>query len=376
MNKQIIILLLFSVQLSAQSKDPNPHFPKQKISVSCNQDFLDNYKGKWLIPNKTLFNAPNSKYSQGAMERVNQVHELVIQVYPQPMGSDGYWMGAYRKTDFGQKIKYVTENGRTQMEYVTQNQVEGWGYGMGLSAWMCSEVANEMWNGYPDAGGGNGITVEANNLQILNGEFMDDDGWTIDGQAIKRKMPVIGKWKGYDRVAVNGGDLANLNSISYILITRDGMLPYIPVTKKQYLDLAIAYAGKFYDKALASAEQIPDKTERDETKKKYSKLKNDALKKLQDELQKTTNDGSLDAPAVVGADPLGMSEGPIFLTESKGGIMLTIEDPKYFRNDLPAYVPQFFVVSWISGKCKWCSDFRQSIENNFPVEKLKAMIDK
>lgn len=375
MKKQLLILLLFSIQVSAQ-KDPNPHFPKQKISVSCNQDFLDNYKGKWLIPAKTLFNGPNNNYSHGAMERVNQVHELVKQVYPQPMGSDGYWRGAYRKTDFAHKIKYVTENGRTQMEYVTQNQVEGWGYGMGLSAWMCSEDANEMWNGYPDAGGGNGITVEANNLQILNGEFMDDDGWTIDGQPIKRKMPVIGKWKGYDRVAVNGGDLATLNSISYILITRDGMLPYIPVTKKQYLDRAIAYAGKFYDKAIASAEQIPNKAEKDEARNRYLTAKNDAVKKLQDELQKTTNDGSLDAPAVVGADPLGMSEDPIFLAESKGGIMLTIENPKYFRKDLPAYVPQFFVVSWISGKCKWCSDFRQAIENNFPVEKLKAMIDK
>src|SRR6185369_11378723 len=89
------------------------------------------------------------------------------------------------------------------------------------------------------------------------------------------------------------------------------------------------------------------------------KLKNDAVKRLQDELQKTTNDGSLNAPAVVGADPLGMSEGAIFLAESKGGIMLTIENPKYFRKDLPAYVPQFFVVSWTSGKYKWCSDFRQ-----------------
>lgn len=378
MNKQIIILLLFSVQLSAQSKDPNPHFPKQKISVSCNQDFLDNYKGKWLIPSKTLFNAPNNSYSQGAMQRVNQVHELVKQVYPQPMGSDGYWIGAYRKTDFAHTIKYVTENGRTQMEYARRNQVEGWGYVMGLSAWMCSEDANEIWNGYPDAGGGNGITVEANNLQILNGEFMDDDGWTIDGQPIKRKMPVIGKWKGYDLMAINGGDLANSNSNFYVLISRDGILPYLPVTRKQYLDRAVAYATKFYDKAIASAEQIPDKADRDETKIKYLKLKNNAVKKLQDELEKTTKDGLLDAPAVVGVDPLGMDEGPIFLPESKGGITLTIENPKYFRKDLPAYVPQFFVLSWVWGSCKWkwCSDFKKAVEDNFPIERLQAMIDK
>jgi len=57
--------------------------------------------------------------------------------------------------------------------------------------------------------------------------------------------------------------------------------------------------------------------------------------------------------------------------------MLTIENPEYFRKDLPAYVPQIFAVSWNkNGKPKWCADFKSAIEENFPIEKLKAMIDK
>jgi hypothetical protein len=155
------------------------------------------------------------------------------------------------------------------------------------------------------------------------------------------------------------------------------MLPYIPVTRKQYLDRAIAYATKFYDKIIATNEQIPDKAERDETKNRNIKAKNDAIKKLQDELEKTTRDGLLDATAVVGTDPLVMNEGSIFLPEKDGGVMLTTENPNYFRKDLPGYIPQFFVLSWTrTGKQKWETDFRNAIEQNFPVEQLKAMIDK
>jgi len=375
MKKQLIILLLFSIQLSAQ-KDPNPHFPKLKISTPCNQEFLNNYRGKWLVPEKV--NGPNNTYSQAAMNRVTQIHEFVKQIYPQPMGSDAFWRGDYSKSDFAHTIKYVTEDGRTQMEYVKRNQVEGWRYSFMLFDWICSENANEMWNGYPDAGDGNSITVEANRLPVLNGEFMDDDGWTIDGRPIKRKMPVIGTWKGYDVMGVNGGYYADQNSVWYILIKRNGMLPYIPVTRKQYLDHAIAYATTFYDKIIATNEQIPDKAERDETKNRSIKAKNDALRKLQNELEKTTRDGLLDATAVVRTDVLLMNEGPVFLPEKDGGIMLVTDNPNYFRKDLPAYISQLFVLSWNRNpvKTKWETDFRKAIEENFPVEKLQAMIDK
>ncbi|HEY6063163.1 MAG TPA: hypothetical protein VIV35_06115 [Chitinophagaceae bacterium] len=372
MKPGIIILLFLSVHASAQ----NAKFPKLKISVPCNQEFLDKYKGKWLIPDKTLFNSPNNNYSQGAMKRITDIHELVKQIYPEPVGSDAYWSGSYTKSDFGYTIKYVTQDDRTHKEYVNRFQVEGWKYSMQLFAWFCTENAKEISNGFPDAGGGNAITVDANRLTVLTGEFMDDDGWTIDGRPIKRKMPVIGKWKGYDVMATNGGNYADQNNTWFILIAKQGMLPYIPVTRKQYLDRAIAYATKFYDKIISSNEQIPEKAEREENKNRNLNAKNSALKKFQDELEKTRKDGLLDAPAVVGIDVLLMNEGPIFLPESEGGILLTTENPNYFRRDLPAYVPQLFVLSWSWGTKKWEADFRKAIEEKFPIENLQAMIDK
>jgi hypothetical protein len=368
MKKQIFILLLFSIQASAQ----NAKFPKLKISVPCNQEFLDSYKGKWLIPDKILVNSPKNNYSQEAMKRITEVHELVKQIYPEPVGSDGYWRGTYSKSDFGYTIRYVTQDGGTQKEYLKRSQVEGWSYYMILFAWICSENANEMWNGYPDAGGGNAINVYANYLPVLTGEFFDDDEWTIDGRPIKVKMPVIGHWKGYDVMATNG---SYQNNEWYLLITRTDMLPYVPVTRKQYLDRAIAYTTKFYDKLNAFTEQIQDKAEKDEARNRNTNTKNSTLKKLQDELEKTKKDGLLDAPAVVRPDPLLQNEGPVFLSESEGGIMLTTENPNYFRKDLPAYIPQLFVLTWSWGTKKWETDFRKAIEDNFPIEKLQAMID-
>lgn len=385
MNQQIIIFLLFTTQLCAQNRDPNPHFPKLKISVPCTQEFLENYKGKWLTPNHT-FNHVSTSYSQGAMSRINQIHGIIKKIYPQPIGSDAYWMGGYSKIDFAFTVKYVTEGDRTQREYLQRRQVEGWSYHTILFAWICSENKNEIWNGYPDVSGLNFIQVEANSIPVLNGEFMDDEVWTIDGQPIQRKMPVIGQWKGYDVMGINGGIYADQNSDWYILITRNGMLPYIPVTRKQYLDRAIAYTTKFYDdatkKSLQANEVLPaqartPKEDLDNQIAMNRKMKSDALKKLHDELDKIARDGSLNAPAFVGTDPLLMNEGPIFLPESKGGIMLTIENPGYFRKDLPGYVPQLFVVSWNkNGSPKWCADFKKTIEGNFPIEELKSMIDK
>jgi len=294
-------------------------------------------------------------------------------------------VGKYRKTDFGDKIKYVAENGRTHMEYVTQDQVEGWAYGMGLSAWMCSEDANQMWNGYPDADGGNSITVDANRLPVLNGEFMDDDGWTIDGRPIKRKMPVIETWKGYDVMATNGGIYADQNDERYVLVTREGMLPYIPITRKQYLDRAMQYITRNYDginkKIRDNNEKMPaqlraSKEEIDNQTTLNTRLKNEGLKKLNDELEKTTKDGLLDAPAVIRIDPLFTTEGPIFQSEEHGGTMLVTENPSYFRTDLPKYVPQFFVFSLSADAEGWSKDFKRIVEENFPVEILKSMIDK
>ena len=240
-------------------------------------------------------------------------------------------------------------------------------------------------NMYPEGSSGS-IVIRANDLEILNENYVDANEWTIDGRPIKRKMFTAGKWNGYDMMSSVGGIYANAASEHFVLISRDGMLPYIPVTRKQFLDRAIQYVTRYYDeltkKMLQANEALPaqfrsPQKEIDDQKDRNTKAKNAALKKLQDELEKTTKDGLLDAPAVVRIDPLLMNEGPVFQSEAEGGCLLATENPNYFRKDLPKYVPQFFVIELMPGDTNRSNmSFKNIIEENFPIEKLKAMIDK
>jgi hypothetical protein len=195
------------------------------------------------------------------------------------------------------------------------------------------------------------------------------DQWTIDDRPVKIKSRITGKLRGYDIIQEH-----------MIMITCNGMLPYIPVTRKQYFEKIIPFVTKFYDDNIANTDSITDKAYdqayKDDSKKALAKLKNDALERLKDELKKTTKAGLLDAPAIVRFDPLLQNEGPIFITEEEGGNMLVTENPNYFRKDLPNYVPQIFIIRWNWNDKPYGMRFKQAIEENFPIEKLQVMIDK
>jgi hypothetical protein len=377
MKKQITILsLFFSITASAQ----NPHFPVVKISVPCTEDFINNYKGRWLIPNLD----PTVNDDQGeAKKRLNQIQNLVYQTYPQPTGCDAFWSAGFAKKSFADEVKYVLVETDWKQQTVKANPVYSWRYSLVLCSWLCHGT-NEIMNGYPEIGGGS-LVIHANALDILPEDFLYGDEWTIDGRPIKKKMPGIGKWKGYDVVATNGGIYADQNSEYFVLICRDGMLPYIPITRKQYLDRAMQYITRFYDdlnkKIRKDNETMPaqfrtSKEEIDNQTTLNTKLKNDGLKKLNDESEKTTKDGLLDAPAVIRIDPLFTTEGPVFQSEEQGGTMLATENPAYFRKDLPKYIPQFLVFSLSAEPKSWSKDFKKIVEENFPIERLQAMIDK
>jgi hypothetical protein len=379
MKKQVIILILLLPGCVAAQ---NPHFPKVKISAACNDEFLNNYKGKWLIHEPISI----TDYHDEAMKRLNAINDLVRQIYPEPTSADAGWSGEFAKTSFADEVKYVPVKDRDPEETKTKtNPVYRYYYSCILFPWICTSNSNEIMNMYPE-GSSSSIGIHANQLKILNENYADGDEWRIDGRPIKRKMFTTGNWKGYDMMSSVGGIYANPASDHFVLISRDGVLPYIPITKKQFLDRAIAYVMRWYDeltkKILKNNEAMPaqfrsPQAEIDNQTALNTKAKNEALKKLHDALDKTTKDGLLDAPAVVRIDPLLMNEGSVFQSEAEGGCMLATENPNYFHKELPKYVPQFFVIELMSGDPNHSNmNFKNIIDENFPVEKLKAMIDK
>lgn len=372
MKKQIILFLLLSSQLSAQ----NPKAPKLKTTVPCTEDFINTYKGKWLIHDPKLSPISVIDYHEEVMKRINEIQKMVLQTYPVPLGADVDWEGTFTKTSFADQVRYEkVQNDKWYKMPARTNPVFRYRYQLKPYPWSCIG-ANEMATPYPESSGANWITIDANRLTIATGDILQEEGMTIDGRPIQFKMLVTGKWKGYDVMTPEEGANANLCTQRYILIHRDGMLPYIPVARKQYLDRAIAYVSKTYDGWIATADQLPDKTTRDEQKKSLQKEKSEALKKYQDALEQSTRHGLLDSPAIVLAGLMTESLGPIFSTEAEGGRMLITENPNYFRKDLPKYTPQFFVFTWSWASKDYGANFRQTFEENFPIEKLQAMIDK
>jgi hypothetical protein len=383
-NLQITILVLLCVLSFAQNRDPNPHFPIVTIPVSCTEGFINSYKGKWLIHNPALGPTSVNEYHDEAVKRLNQIQNLVYQTYPQPMGSDAAWNGSFGKTSFADEVKYELVNGdEWEAHAIIKNPIYRYTYGLVLCDWFCFGE-KQIKNGYPEAMGA-GLVIKANSLEILNEDFLPGNEWILDGRPIKKKMFTIAKLRGLDVMAGVGGIYADAADSHFLLISRQGMLPYIPITRKQYLDRAVLFITRTYDeltkKMLKNNGELPPqfRSPQEEIANQIAsntKAKNSALKKLHDELEKTTQEGLLDAPAVVRLDPLFTTEGPVFLPESEGGCLLATENPNYLRKDLPKYAPQFFVIEVTWRNLGWSMEFKKIIEENFPLDELQALIDK
>lgn len=414
MKKLIIILLLFLIPFLL----PAQKGKVIKITTPCNDKLVDGYPGIWLPQEYFLTEGGLNKVQQQEwMRRFDAFFNMVKEAYPRPSGADGYWRGGATKSSFGSQVKLL-KNG--EVEPIKINPIMKFYFSLGFFNYYCNGPAPiyTIRNGFPPGPGDPipcGVTIALNDLDdLLVDFFFDGNRWIVDGRPIKLKLPVIGKWKGYDYCASKGGQLKNLMSQYDVLLTRPGMLPYIPVTRKQFLDIAIPNIIKFYDDQLATIDQLPVRSIEEqeaiknktveEYKRKYPgnpgvlkqylatyttdqqelerkrniilKSKVADLKKYQDELYQSTKQGLLESPAIIMESVTMMSEDPVFTTEEQGGNMLVTQNPNYFRKDLPADVPQMIVVFWWWNDHPWSMRFKKAFEEKFPIEELQAMIDK
>jgi len=355
-----------------------------KTTTPCDKELLLKTPGEWMKPGYGYHANVSKQQLQEIEYRLRVIHQFVHNIYPSPMAFDAMW--GYFTTDqnFASQIKIETIQDRFRNSFINGIPTILYSYHVGFCAYHCGREPNEIMRGRGCETGTN-FSVVMNSLEGFFSRLLIDEDYMemmrIDGRPI-RMMPVFkGKWKEYDLYSPEMG-----SGLSMVLLHRDGILPYIPVTRKQYLDRCIEWLEQFFDKGLKSVENpeglavLMDKKEKDDQAKKYKKLRDDVLKYYRDELDATTKAGLLDSPAIIFGGSMAhiLIKYPIFITQADGGRLLVTENPAYIKKNLPKYIPQIIVYTMWNAEDgpEPALNPYHLYHRDFPIEKLQAMIDK
>jgi hypothetical protein len=339
----------------------------------CDDSAIMSLKGKWTTqhaPRPSPKEITNEQYLQ-VTKRADAVHPLLLEAYPELVGiQEGrWWHGSVGPSSFAPGL----------LAYY---------YVGGLSQYFCAPNAS------PDSILGklgapsNPVYVrgaaETNLMVHFNefaGGFLSHSGMTVDGLQVFDRPRPAGTWKGYELYVPHSN---RIEKDGLVMLTRKGMLPYRPVTRKQYIDYVTTTIQRRYDETIAAAKMVlqnPDASRVPEFAEgaqrslaDAAKIRDEAAARCQEALKKNATDNTLNAPAI--AEVGSENVCGVFTTEERGGQALVTVNPDYFRKDLPPYVPQFIVVHWQSQVGVASSYFKKMVEANFPIEKLQAMIDK
>ena len=387
MKKPIIIFFFFIIHFSSWSQNTI------KTSTPCDDTGLFRTPGRWLKAYNGLLD-----YSEGLgltpaqkkeiLNRLDAIHQMMLNIYRQPMALDAVWHHSIGYGTFAEQVKYEPNSqGVFNRVALKEKPVASFNYTSGFFRHYCNpNNPNEIWSGYPGETG-TWIEIYANTLVAAKELRVEDANaiGTIGGYPVCQLQPLIKKIGDFELLGIDYETAAiSAAGIEHsVIIHRKGMLPYIPVTRKQYLEQCISYVEKFYDSTIKLLRESPlpfdDKDNRDirdDQINKAIKNREAALKRYQEELEKNTKEGTLELPAIVtGILSALFYDVPIFVSEKEGWTLVT-ENPDYMRKDLPKYVPQFFVVNWKWGEWKAEADIAKLIEERFPFDKLQAMIDK
>ncbi len=408
MKKQILIISLLSIHCLTRAQNATT------TDAPCTAAVAMTVKGKWTtLPDN--INAVNQTQKLEVFKRLDAIKNIFMNLFPQPTGVDIRVRKSTGICYFGSTRKYrLSTDGDLSFDYVKILPNVSYGNFFNFSPHYCAHTDKGivfMPGSSNENNAGAGISI--NNFSgLMDGPAVDDD-WTINGLPVRKLSAVINeKWKNFELY----GDVSGKGR--FVLIHRNGLLPYKPVTRKQYLDRCIAFTEQLHDKMIRALIQQPvrslevqeaekkaklakfekdfgndpkrlkssvdyyltgyqtDQQRRDEQVTNAKKNKEAELKMFTDELEKTSSEGLLDAPAII--QVMYYSSPVVFETDPQKGVMLVTENLDYMRKELPSYVPQFMVLSW-----KWDVDFypvhkeyEKKFLLDFPVEKLQAMIDK
>lgn len=379
MKKTFIILFLFSLSMQFVL-----------AQETCNDETIMAVKGKWVKRPDATMKAGNQAQ---ITSRIDKMQQLLQAAYPEPKGIEAAWyrsMGGYNSSVSSNAESYVL-NALFKTYYCNTN-VKKMLLGTETGNWFYVWVNKFSWFADKDAN----FLVENNPVYLLTKK--------------------TGELNGFPLYAGNNNGTSNTGTTfsKTILISRQGLLPYTPVSRKKYLltllkskeDFHNRYAQSLVKNPLRSdaeeeaykkqqLERVANQEQNEQTKEKakanflrgYKTAKQRQqedinrskevylgdIKTVQDYLTNTSAE-ELEKPAYM-QNTSYASSFLKFANETEGRMLVQINN-NYFNNKLPAHTPQLLVAYWTWNSEKPSLDFASHIENNFNFKALQAMLDK
>jgi hypothetical protein len=364
------------------------------ISVLCAQTAIDNHddeimnmKGKWSrgenLNDGLDKDLPVSQNVQ-LYKRIDSLLALLKTAYPNPIGLEAIQYSSIRQRPIGTG---------TPSAYSHTSLYKSYFYSPVLKKMLLDEETHTWLNMHVNYFG-----------WFLENRF---GRYVVDNKEVTvfALMERDGTWNGYPLFKKYRG-----RSERAVVISRDGELPYIPITQKQFLtflrkdiealrkkflksdsgyhsyllkQIETARTGKHAneaarEKAIKTAEYYYEEYKKRratrgplEEAEYLNKLKN-----IDDYLASHT-EAEMAQP--VKTPSMGDFNGN-FESRGKNGKLYELVriNFAYFKKELPRYVPQFFVLywTWDDTNNAPAAEFKRQLEENFPIKRLKALLDK
>ncbi len=357
---------------------------------TCNDEMIMAVKGKWAKRPDATMKAGNQVQ---ITNRIDKMQQLLQTAYPEPIGIEAAWyrsMGGYNSSVSSNAESYVLN--------------------ASFKTYYCNTNLKKMLLGTET---GNWFYVWVNKFSWFAEK---DDNFLVENNPVYLLTKKLGESNGFPLYAGNNNGTSNTGTSfsKTILISRQGLLPYTPVSRKKYLLTLLKnkedWQNKYVQGLLKNPvrsdveeeaykkqqlERVESQEQNEQTKEKakanFLRGYKTAKQRQQEDINrskeayqrdiKTAQDyivnrsaEELEKPAYIQNTSYGSSFLK-FANEAEGRMLVQVNN-NYFNNKFPAHVPQFLVVYWSWNTEKPSLDFATHIENNFNFKALQAMLDK
>ncbi|HWJ90838.1 MAG TPA: hypothetical protein VNR87_06985 [Flavisolibacter sp.] len=348
-----------------------------RAQTSCNEDSVLAIVGKWKKNNDA--NMRPYKNLVQLTSRIDRVSHMFQEAYPQPRGTEARW---YRNL----QEEPLVEGGPLAYDFHSLYQY-----------WYCNKnVDSLMLSGETSNWG----FVFFNSLNGILDDQQDRLKIKINGHDVYLLPNAVGQWK--------GNALYDFSGSRCIILMHKNKLPWKAVTQGEYLEaLKTEWEDQKKKTAAGYDEILSDRKktikEWEDKKDVPAAYKDRIISSLRNDLeeweknQKTQREKifkywdekiavieryiadkahDLNQPAVIERTPEQFNNFSGSFAENSKGESLVVLDPSYFEKQLPAYVSQLIVLKWSWEENAAGRYYKKRIEENFPLDKLREMIDR